>query len=200
MKKMVFAVALLGTLIVHAAGNPDNTMGEKAALCVACHGQQGISLNPEWPNIAGQHASYLRKQLQDFKQGKTRSAPTMAAMVSTMSEEDMGMLAAFYANQPVAEGSTPEKYLKRGEQLYRGGDFKKKITACIACHGPKGTGNAQAGFPALSGQHAPYTIQQLQLFKTHKRSNDLNAIMQDISARMSKKDMAAVAYYIQGLH
>lgn len=80
------------------------------------------------------------------------------------------------------------------------GDYAKQITACIACHGPKGTGNAQAGFPALSGQHAQYTILQLELFKDKKRSNDLNGIMRDISAHMSTDDMAAVAYYIQGLH
>ena len=84
--------------------------------------------------------------------------------------------------------------------MYRGGDFNKHITACIACHGPKGTGNAQAGFPSISGQHAAYTIQQLQDFKEGKRKNDLNSIMRDISARMSIEDMEAVANYIAGLY
>ncbi|WP_238583749.1 c-type cytochrome [Legionella jamestowniensis] len=172
----------------------------KTAVCVACHGQQGVSLNPVWPNIAGQHASYILKQLQDYKKGTTRNAPEMTGIVATLNESDMAELATFYAKQPLPEGVTPQKYLKRGEQLYRGGDFEKHIAACIACHGPRGTGNAQAGFPVVSGQHAPYTIQQLQAFKENKRSNDLNSIMRDISARMSQEDMEAVAYYMQGLH
>ncbi|WP_408607003.1 c-type cytochrome [Legionella spiritensis] len=187
-------------LIAQAADNTGQTIAEKAAVCVACHGQQGNSSNPEWPNIAGQHAGYLRKQLLDFKQGKTRNAPAMTSILANLSDDDLTLLAGYYAAMPLAEGKTPAKYLERGEQLYRGGDLDKKITACIACHGPKGTGNGQAGFPVLSGQHAPYTILQLQLFKDHKRTNDLNSIMQDISARMSQEDMKAVAYYMQGLY
>lgn len=200
MKKIVFILAFLQTFAVHAAEVPPNADLGKVALCIACHGQEGISTNPEWPSIAGQHASYLSKQLHDFKEGKTRNAATMTPLTAGLSDEDISELAAFYAKQTVPEGTTPEKYVKRGEQLYRGGDFEKHITACIACHGPRGTGNGQAGFPALSGQHAAYTIQQLQDFKDKKRSNDLNSIMRDISANMSQDDMEAVAYYIQGLH
>ncbi|CEK09396.1 c-type cytochrome [Legionella hackeliae] len=199
MKKIVFALIVFCTFTSNAA-EQTTPAPAKATVCVACHGQQGVSLNPEWPNIAGQHASYILKQLQDYKKGTTRNAPAMVGIVATLSEADMAELAAFYAKQPLPEGVTPQKYLKRGEQLYRGGDFEKHITACIACHGPRGTGNGQAGFPVLSGQHAPYTIQQLQAFKDKKRSNDLNSIMRDISARMSHEDMEAVAFYMQGLH
>lgn len=199
MKKILFAVVLFGTVAVTTAETPNTGMA-KAVLCAACHGQQGVSTNPEWPSLAGQHASYLIKQLKDFKRGTTRNAATMTAMISALNDNDIVELANFYAKQPFPKGRTPEKYLKRGELLYRGGDFAKHITACIACHGPRGTGNAQAGFPVLSGQQAPYTIQQLQAFKDQKRANDLNSIMRDISARMSQEDMEAVAYYIQGLH
>lgn len=199
MKKILFAVALYGAVAVVVAETPKPELA-KAVLCASCHGQQGLSTNPEWPSLAGQHASYLIKQLNDFKKGSTRNAATMTAILSTLSNKELSELANFYAKQPLPEGTTPEKYLKRGELLYRGGDFAKHITACIACHGPKGTGNAQAGFPALAGQQALYTIQQLQAFKDKKRSNDLNSIMRDISARMSQDDMEAVAYYIQGLH
>jgi len=198
MKKLLMALPMLVIFAVQAADitNPP----EKIVLCAACHGSQGISANADWPNIAGQHANYLLKELQDFKSGKTRNSPPMTPLMATLSEQEMIELAAYYSKMPVAENSTPVKYLKRGEQIYRGGDFAQKITACIACHGPKGTGNGQAGFPMLSGQHAQYTIGQLQLFKDGKRSNDLNGIMQDISAHMSAEDMEAVAYYIQGLH
>jgi cytochrome c553 len=199
MKKTVFFIALFGSFAIQAA-DIATTAPAKATLCVACHGQQGNSTNPQWPNIAGQHSAYLNKQLHDFKVGKTRNAATMAAIVATLTDEDMLELSDFYAKQPLAQGSMPAKYLKRGEALYRGGDLDKHISACIACHGPRGTGNGQAGFPVLSGQHAPYTIQQLQAFKDKTRTNDLNEIMRDISIRMDKDDMEAVAYYIQGLH
>lgn len=198
MKKILFAAVLFGTVAVSTAEG--SNIGEKAALCIACHGPQGISPNSKWPSLAGQHASYLIKQLQDFKKGTTRNAATMTAIMANLNDADMAELAVFYANQPLPTGATPENHLKRGEQLYRGGDFDKHITACIACHGPRGTGNSQAGFPVLSGQNAPYTIEQLQAFKDKKRANDLNSIMRDISARMSQDDMEAVAYYIQGLH
>lgn len=199
MKKLLFAAIFAGSLQIQAA-ETINKPPEKAALCSACHGEQGNSVNPEWPNLAGQHASYLVKELQDYKVGKTRSAPTMAAIVAGLDEQDMLVLAQYYAQLPRKEGVVAEKYVKRGEQLYRGGDFDKKISACIACHGPHGTGNGPAKFPVLSGQNALYTIQQLQAFKEGKRSNDLNAIMRDISSRMSQEDMEAVAHYVEGLY
>ena len=199
MKKMAFFLALCATFTVNATGNYQNGR-EKSMVCAACHGATGISINPVWPSLAGQHAPYLIKELRDFKLKKGRDDPTMTPMSINLSEQDMADLAIFYAKQPLPTGSTPQKYLTRGEQLYRGGDFNKHITACIACHGPKGTGNAQAGFPVLCGQHAAYTILQLQAFKVNKRSNDLNSIMRDISARMDTDDMEAVAHYIAGLY
>ena len=199
MKRMVFFLALCSTFAVYAAGVYQKGQ-EKSVVCAACHGPTGVSVNPIWPSLAGQHAGYLTKQLLDFKEKKGRDNPTMAPMVANLSEQDIADLSVFYTRQPIPEGSTPKKYLTRGEQLYRGGDFEKHITACIACHGPKGTGNAQAGFPVLSGQHTAYTILQLQAFQTGKRHNDLNAIMHDISARMSPADMEAVANYIAGLY
>lgn len=191
---MLVAILLSATAMATAAKIPT-----KLAACAACHGQSGLSLNPAWPHLAGQPTLYLNKQLQDFKKGMMPQATVMTAIAASLSEQDMRELTNFYAGQPPPQGTTPKKFLKRGELLYRSGDFAKQITACITCHGPSGRGNAQAGFPLLSGQHALYTLQQLQAFKRHKRRNDLNSIMQAISSRMSKEDMEAVAYYVQGL-
>lgn len=200
MKKLALVLILCSPPVLFAQENPQEPAQNKSAVCTACHGPQGISMNPEWPNLAGQHEKYFVKQLNDIKEGKLRPVPTMTAIVANLNEQDMDDLAAYYAKMPITEGSTPKKYLQRGEQLYRGGDLNKHIAACIACHGPKGTGNAQAGFPLLSGQNAAYTVMQLQAFKDGKRTNDLNQIMQDISSKMSSEDMEAVAYYIQGLY
>ena len=198
MKKIVFFLALFNAWATFAVGVYQAGQ-EKSITCAACHGATGVSINPIWPSLAGQHPGYLIKQLNDFKQ-KKRNNPLMSPMAINLSEQDMEDLAIFYAKQPIPQGKTAKKYLARGEQLYRGGDFSKHITACIACHGPKGTGNAQAGFPVVSGQQAAYTILQLEAFKSGQRSNDLNSIMHDISGRMSKEDMEAVANYMAGLY
>ncbi|MCA0403483.1 MAG: cytochrome c4 [Proteobacteria bacterium] len=168
--------------------------------CAACHGEKGISSNPLWPNLAGQGNKYLLKQLNDFKKNEQRQSPLMNGSLSSLSQEDLIELSNFYAKLPLNIGKMKETYLVKGQNLYRSGDRRKGITACVACHGPKGKGNVDAGFPVLSGQQADYTIAQLKLFKTKQRTNDLNAVMQNISAKMSIEDMQALAYYIEGLH
>ncbi len=173
---------------------------EKIALCASCHGTLGVSLNPDWPSLAGQHAGYLAKQMHDYKNASTRSAAMMTPMVSQLSDDDMTEIATYYASLPLAKGKTSKKYQVRGDELYRRGDYNLHITACIACHGPQGTGNAQAGFPVLSGQQPGYTILQLLAFKDKSRRNDLNSIMRDIGGRMDRDDIEAVAYYLAGLH
>jgi cytochrome c553 len=125
----------------------------------------------------------------------------MTAISRTLSDDDINNIAEFYAQLPIPKSTqvAPDNENTRGETLYRRGDAKTHITACIACHGPAGTGNAQAGFPVLTGQQVNYTIQQLQAFKHAQRANDLNTIMRTISARMSDEDMKAIADYLGSL-
>ena len=81
---------------VMAAG--DAAAGKaKAATCAACHGANGISLIPMYPNLKGQKAAYLEKQMKDFKSG-TRTDPTMGAMAKPLSDQDIADLAAYYAS------------------------------------------------------------------------------------------------------
>ena len=195
MKQFLFGLFFCALVSQQLAAQP-----EKAAMCAGCHGASGVSMNPDWPSIAGQNANYLAKQLRDYKEGKTRNAPIMSPLVAAFTDDDIRELAAYYASLPLPTGNTPTQYQARGEAIYRRGDVNKHITACIVCHGPKGTGNAQAGFPSLSGQQPAYTIQQLNAFKSKTRSNDLNSIMSDISHHMSQEDMIAVAHYLFGLH
>jgi cytochrome c553 len=190
---------LLYSGIIFSDGNVQTGEG-KSIICSACHGPDGVSINQMWPNLAGQHTKYLIKELQDFKQGKSRNEPTMKAMVANLTDQDIEDIAAFYSAKPIANGKTAAKYVARGEGIYRRGDMKKRITACIACHGPDGKGNAIAGFPSLSGQNPLYTISQLKAFKNNTRTNDISSIMHDISGHMSDEDMEAVANYILGLH
>lgn len=171
-----------------------------AITCNACHGAEGNSANPTWPSIAGQNAPYLLAQLKAFKDG-TRSDPLMSSQAMLLSDEDMANLAVYFESLPsAAQAIADVSLLDRGESLYRGGNLEEKISACLACHGPTGLGNPAARYPALRGQHATYTAKQLNDYKNAARTSDgKNRIMQDIAARLSKDDIAALSSYVQGL-
>ena len=87
-----------------------------------------------------------------------------------------------------------------GESIYRGGITSAGIAACIACHGPTGTGNPAAGYPILAGQNAAYTAKALSDFRNGTRANDANGVMRMLVKRMTDAEIAAVSNYIQGLH
>ncbi|MGH8658840.1 MAG: c-type cytochrome [Gammaproteobacteria bacterium] len=172
----------------------------KSAVCAACHGHDGNSLAPQWPKLAGQHAAYLEKQLADFKAGK-RVDPAMGPVAASLSEDEISDLAAYYAQQEIAIGKAAKAHITLGRVVYHGGVHSSGVPACMACHGPSGKGNPAAGFPALRGQHPEYTEKQLRAYASGQRSNDgESAVMRDIAARLSSKEMQAVASYIQGLH
>lgn len=172
---------------------------QKAATCVVCHGADGNSNNPAWPNLAGQHAEYLEKQLLDFREGRRENAQ-MAPIVMSLTDQDIADLAAYYAAQTHQVGATQPENVELGQRLYRAGDGEKGLAACMACHGPAGSGNPAAKYPRINGQHAAYTATQLKAFKAEQRVNDQNGIMRDLASRMSNDSIDAVADYLQGLH
>ncbi|MCC7082913.1 MAG: cytochrome c4 [Burkholderiales bacterium] len=183
-------------------GGADLARGEKIAaeVCAACHGPDGNSPLPENPKLAAQVAAYTAKQLADFKADKTRKSPIMSPMATPLSEADMKAVAAHYAAQKPRVGEAHDKAtVSMGEKLYRGGNAATGVPACSGCHGPAGAG-VPAQYPRLSGQHAQYTTAQLRAFRSDERSNDPNQIMRQIAARMSDREIAAVADYIAGLH
>ena len=194
---LVFIGALVSTS-VQAAANIDAGR-QKAAVCAACHGVDGNSTNPEWPKLAGQHEQYLYKQLVDFKQ-KKRENPLMTGPVAELSDQDMRDLAAYYASQKGTPGSTSADQLELGQLVYRGGNLKTQLAACIACHGPAGSGNPAAKFPKLSGQHAKYVAQQLLNYRDGTRHNDPAGMMRNVANKMTTAEIEAVSQYIAGLH
>jgi cytochrome c553 len=170
----------------------------KAATCVACHGLDGNSANPDWPSIAGQHAEYIVKQLKAFKSGG-RTNVLMAPMAATLSDQDMLDLGAYFAAQrPKGLEAEPGK-VALGQKLYRGGDQKAQLSACIACHGPSGSGNPAALYPAIKGQHATYVAAQLRAYKRGDRATDQNQMMRNVAALLTDEQIDAVASYVQGL-
>ncbi len=177
------------------------TTGKARALtCTACHGPEGNSSSPMWPNIAGQNAPYILAQLQAFKSG-ARKNPLMSSQAMFLSDEDMANLAVYFESlPPAAQAVADVNLIARGEALYRGGNVKEKASACLACHGPTGRGNPAAKYPALKGQHASYTAKQLNDYANGTRTTDGKThIMRDITARLNRDDIAALSSYVQGL-
>lgn len=207
MKKLCL---LLGLILVSAttfAIDGDPEAGKtKSVTCAACHGSDGNSAIPLNPKLAGQHAGYIYKQLTEYKLasqtgGKEgRNNAVMNGMVAALSDQDKKDLAAYFSSQDTKIGSAPEDAIAAGEALYRGGDAERGITSCMACHGPAGKGMNLAGFPVLSGQHAQYTAQQLKMFRSGDRHNDLNGMMRDIAVKLTDKDIEVLSAYLEGLY
>ena len=189
-----------------AAAKPDPVKGEalftngdatrNIVACIACHGAAGNSTISQNPKLAGQHAAYLTKQLNNFT-GPTRNNAIMTAMAKALSAEDMLNVSAYLSVQTPQPGAAKNKELmEAGKKIYRAGIAAINVPACAGCHSPTGAG-IPAQYPRLAGQHQDYTIAQLTSFRNGTRSNSVQ--MTAISARMTDQEMKAVADYVAGL-
>ena len=184
---------------VQAEGDPEAGK-TKSASCAACHGVDGNSVNPEWPKLGGQHAGYLVQQLLYFADGERDNA-VMKGMAANLTAQDREDLGAYFASQEVSYGTADPELVELGERIYRGGNAESGVAPCMGCHGPNGSGNPSANYPALHGQHAKYVENQLHGFAEGNRINENSIKMMQITAsRMTNKEIRAVASYIQGLH
>ena len=205
MKKLALILSLLASCSVWAQGSIEAGKA-KSQTCVACHGADGNSLMDMYPKLAGQHAKYLEKQLQELKLGMTsggkqgRYDPVMSGMAMPLTDEDIADLSAYYSSLPISENATPEDVVAKGKVLYTAGDAERGITACIACHGARGNGTELSGFPKISGQHAAYVKAQLEKFRDGSRNNDMNGMMRDIAKKLTDDDIEILSKYVGGLH
>lgn len=205
MKKLALILTLLASCSAWAQGDAEAGKA-KAATCAACHGTDGNSLLTQYPKLAGQHAGYLEKQIKEFKLGMTsggkqgRMDPVMGGMAMPLSDQDAADLAAYFSTLPISDNTTSEESVELGQKLYRAGDAERGITACTACHGPRGNGTGLSGFPKISGQHADYVKIQLEKFRSGDRANDMNAMMRNISAKLTDAEISALSQYVGGLH
>lgn len=216
----IFSIALSGVALgANAAGNAQN--GEKlASNCTACHGTAGNSTTPMFPKLSDLGEKYLFKQLRDIKNAgdngdpkKTRRMiPEMDGLLKMNSEQDLEDLAAYYAAQPMQlAGSKDIKVqvnsgamvdgLELGAKVYRAGNPETAVPACMGCHSPTGMGNAPAGYPRLSGQHAQYIEKQLKDFRAGYRKNDGESmVMRQIAKNLTDAEIKAVANFVAGLN
>ena len=193
------------TVVVGTAAAQNAARGQRIAgqVCAACHAADGNSVAAANPKIAGQFPEYLQKQLGDFKAqpGKkpARESAIMTSMAANLSDDDIQSLATYYSGQKLRPASAADKDLAAlGQKIWRGGIAASNVPACAGCHGPAGAG-IPAQYPRLAGQFAEYVAAQLKGFKDGARSNDVNGIMRGVAARMTEREIAAVAQYAAGL-
>ncbi|MBZ9613532.1 c-type cytochrome [Rheinheimera maricola] len=198
---MTLVLIALPPVAVVLSGNALATtdMPAQAATCLACH-SAATSAASGAPQLAGQQATYLQKQLQQFKNGQRGAAVSdvkgqqMAAMAATLSADDINSLARYFSKQQaeVITSSADAALLDQGRRQY--------IGSCGACHGAKAEGNMAFNAPALSMLSADYITLQLQHFKTGLRGKDKadkpGRQMALFSRNLSEQDMQAVAAYI----
>jgi len=200
-----FALAVGRAVVAGAAFAQDAAKAQSIAaqVCAACHAADGNSIGPANPKIAGQVPEYLHKQLADFKaQGGKKAArenAVMSGMVANLSEADMKNLAAYYSGQKLKPAAAADKELAAlGQKLWRGGNAQTGVPACAGCHGPTGAG-IPAQYPRVAGQYSEYLAAQLRAFKEGGRANDPNGMMRGVAARLSEREIKAVAEYAAGL-
>lgn len=198
---LLFAACLTLPVLADDAkpeAKPDLAKGEATAtqVCGACHAFNGSRGLPDYPILEGQHPAYLAKQLVDFKSGHRDNA-IMKGFASTLQDEDMRNVAAFYASKTPKPGfATNKESLTLGEKIYRGGIAERHVPACAGCHSPNGAG-IPVQYPALAGQHQKYLEAQLIAFRSGERKN--SQVMSDVAASLRDAEIKAVSDYMTGL-
>ena len=190
---MAFAMVFSGASVAGDA----NAGKAKAAVCAACHGAGGNSVNSQFPSLAGQVPGYIAAQLALFKSG-SRANPVMAGMAAPLSQTDMQDLDAYFSAQPSILGSISESDVtaaESGGRLYRGGFKALGVAPCMGCHGPAGRG-IPPKYPRLAGQHPEYLEQQLRAFKTKTREHSM---MNSIAFLLTPQQMREVSLYVSAL-
>ena len=167
---------------------------EIAKTCNNCHGTGGISSDAVIPNLAGQSAAAIYKQLEDFRSSK-RDAAVMGVYVSPQSEQGLLDLAAYYASLPNPAGdalslqNSSDTVVRR---LIEVGDPIRGIAPCASCHGPLGI---TPGAPGLRGQQRAYLELQMQSFKDGNRRNDISKQMRSVANQLTGEEIAMLAAY-----
>jgi len=192
-------IALCCAGVAHAADGDPAAGKDKSALCQGCHGEDGISVNPMCPNLAGQFPRYIEKQIRDF-QSEKRVDPIMTGMAQSIEEkQDAKDIAAYFASRKRMSGSPVNN--KRGQTIFREGNPETGLYACANCHGENGKGKSENNnvFPVIGGQTKDYIAKQLRDLRSGDRHNDPAGMMGNIAKKMSDEEIDAVSEYVTGL-
>jgi cytochrome c553 len=167
-----------------------DTIEEKAAVCSACHGENGAPIDKSYPVLFGQNEGYIYIELRDMKKG-ARKNEQMAPIVENMSREDMLALAAYFAAKPWPNLQQPRANAADAKRF----DAMAVAGTCPACH--------QAGYvgagtqPRLAGQSGDYLAKTLLDFRNGARTN--NDWMKDLMKTFSEDDIRVMARVLAGM-
>lgn len=193
-------LCLLGAARAGSSAPIPDTIAQRVAACVACHGKEGRAASDGYyPRIAGKPAGYLYNQLVNFREGK-RTYPIMTAMLDNLSDAYLHEIAQYFADQhpPYPPPQVPQvdaMQLERGRQLVHEGDKSKNIPACITCHGERMTGVAPA-IPGLIGLPRDYLLGQVGAWKIGTRHAAEPDCMAQVVAKLSGEDIGAVTAWL----
>lgn len=196
-------VVLVAMGVAQAADGDPKAGKEKSAMCQGCHGEEGISAAPNFPNLAGQFQRYLERQIHDFQSAR-RTDPTMSGMAASITEEeDLKDIAAYFSSRKRMAGVPGGKkdLVEKGKVIFFEGNPDTGVYACSNCHGENGYGkNAQNNvFPVISGQTKDYIVKQLTDFRSGERHNDPAGMMGSVAKKMTPSEIDAVAEFVSGM-
>lgn len=197
-------LVVMATMVAAQAADGDPKAGkEKSAVCQGCHGEEGISIAPNFPNLAGQFQKYTERQVLAFRDGK-RTDPMMSDMAAGVAElQDIKDIAAYYAGKKRMKGapSSNKALAAKGNAIFYKGNADNGVYACSNCHGENGYGkDAQNNvFPMISGQTKDYLVKQLNDFRSGDRRNDPAGMMGDVAKKMTPAEIDAVAEFVAGM-
>ncbi len=162
-----------------------------AGTCAGCHNDTNAN-----PRLEGQLATYVYRQLQDYKNGSRKDPTTaMQGVVSYLSDQDMADVAAWYDKQKPTAGKGGGK---DGTGIVFQGDGKRMEPACSSCHGGSGQGE-KVDTPRLAGQKAEYLEKTLFAYKAGTRANDIYSRMRLIAGKLSDTEIKLLAEYYSKL-
>ena len=187
-------------------GNPEAAK-DKNALCMACHGEQGITMVPMYPSLAGLPETYLYAQMRAFRE-KGDPQSVMAQILAPLSDQDLRDFAAFYAALPgdgrpaVPQPPVDPQLAAQGEALYLQGDSERGVPPCQGCHGAdaRGLGEARPGWPRLRGQSQAYLHEKLLKYRDGRDIDSTqDKIMQGVAAHLEESDVNALSAWLASL-
>ncbi len=198
----IFCTTLAGLGSVNAADieatPPSAALKATVQTCGTCHGVNGRSISPTFPNLAAQSAPYIELQLKAFKD-QSRADPDAQAymwgMASQLNDALIGELAVYFSSQPAAPGKPGNAaQIALGKKLFEEGVPAHQIPPCASCHGAHGEG--MSTFPRLAGQHAPYLLKQLLVIQSVLRTAP---VMHGVVKNLTKDQMQAVVEYLESI-
>lgn len=181
--------------LMNALGKSSGAGASAAGTCAACHGRDGRAVDVKaYPDLAGQSAAAIYKQLHDFSSGSRRS-PVMTPLAQALTDEQMVAVSAHFAAFP--SRSLPAAQLPAAdaaiEVLVARGDPARRIPACNACHGDQSGGPTEA--PRLSRQSREYLAAQLHAFKKGERRNDIYSRMRSVAIPLTDEEIEGLALF-----